>query len=340
MKKLLSLLFVVSLVFTPVFANGTSESGDSKQQETRTVKLSIPDPAKSSVGSFAEKFAELASEKTNGAVNVEVYADGVLFGGDQNSAINMLEDGGLDSLILSTSVFASFQPKMNIVSLPYLFSDYDEFVSFLNGAPGQELLGSLDFMNIDGLALAIRTYRIITNSKRPIHTPKDLEGIKIRVPNNKLWVEFFQAVGADPTPMNFKEVYTALQLHTIDAQENPAEVPYSNNFFEVQDYISRTNHIADSFGIFFNHDLWSSIDAETQAQLKEAAVEAADYKNTTDIAQEEEILKKLAEKGMKVNSLTAEEVKEFQTVALTIYPELAQMIGVDFVNESLAFLGR
>ncbi len=338
MKKVLGVLIIFSLICLPIFANANVEV-PSKAAVTK-VKLSIPDPAGSSVGAYAKKFAELASEKTNGSVVVEVFPDGVLFGGDQNAAINMLQDGGLDSLILSTSVFASFQPKMNAVSLPYLFSDYNEFISYLNGDPGQELLRSLEFMNIDGLALAIRTYRVVTNSKRPIFSPSDMVGMKIRVPNNKLWVDFFKALGADPTPMNFKEVYTALQLSTIDAQENPVEVPFANNFFEVQKYMSRTNHIADSFGIFFNHDVWSSFDADTQSQLKLAAQEAAAFKNKTDIEQEEQIVKKLIDKGMKVNSLSPAQVKAFQTVALKLYPGFESMIGAEFVKKSLSFLGR
>ncbi len=173
-------------------------------------------------------FRPAGCEESDDTVKVEVYADGILFGGDQNSAINMLQDGGLDALVLSTSVYASFIPQMNAVSLPYLFANYDQFTSYLDGAPGQELLASLDKLNIKGLALSLRTYRSITNSKRPITEPADLKGIKIRVPNNRLWVDFFGGLGADPTPMNFGEVYTALQLKTIDAQENPVEVPLAN----------------------------------------------------------------------------------------------------------------
>lgn len=337
MKKIALSLLVLALVFTNVaFAAGQQEA--TKKQTT--IKLSIPDPANSSVGSFAKVFAEKVAEKTNGNVTIEVYPDGVLFGRDQNAAINMLEDGGLDALILSTSVFASFEPRMNAISLPYLFSDYNEFIGYLNGAPGQKLLNSLDRMNIVGLSLAIRTYRSITNSRGPISVPADLKGLKIRVPNNKLWVDFFGALGADPTPMNFSEVYTALQLKTIDAQENPVEVPLANKFYEVQQYLSLTNHIADSFGIFMNDTVWSSFDTATQKLLKAAAVEAADHKNTTDIAEEEKIISQLEKNGMKVNRLTADQVKMFQNEAMKLYPKFESMVGPEFVKESLEFLGR
>ncbi len=337
MKKTLLIIVVLSLVFTSaVYAAGQQESSARRT----TVKLSIPDPANSSVGMYAKVFSEKVAEKTGGSVKIEIFPDGVLFGRDQNAAINMLEDGGLDALILSTSVFASFEPRMNAISLPYLFSNYDEFIGYLNGAPGQKLLNSLDRMNIQGLSLAIRTYRSITNSRGPIATPADLRGLKIRVPNNRLWVDFFGALGADPTPMNFSEVYTALQLKTIDAQENPVEVPLVNKFYEVQQYLSLTNHIADSFGIFMNKKVWNSFDANTQRLIKEAALEAAEHKNSTDIAEEEKIILALEANGMKVNRLTAEQVKMFQTEAMKLYPRFESMIGVDFVKESLDFLGR
>jgi TRAP-type transport system periplasmic protein len=337
MRKTVLAIMILALMFSNLaFAEGQKEDG-SKQT---TIKLSIPDPANSSVGMFAKVFSEKVAEKTNGNVKVEVFPDGVLFGRDQNAAINMLEDGGLDALILSTSVFASFEPRMNAVSLPYLFANYDEFIGYLNGAPGKTLLNSLERMNIVGLSLAIRTYRSVTNSRGPISVPADLEGLKIRVPNNKLWVDFFGALGADPTPMNFSEVYTALQMKTIDAQENPVEVPLANKFYEVQQYLSLTNHIADSFGIFMNNAVWSSFDATTQQLIKDAAEEAADYKNKTDIAEEEKIIAQLEEKGMKVNRLTEEQVKMFQSEALKLYPKFESMVGSEFVQESLDFLGR
>lgn len=304
------------------------------------VKMAVGDPIHSSVGVTAKHFAEEVRKKTNGAVAVEVFPDGVLFGGDQNAAVNMLEDGGLDALILSTSVYASFEKRMNAVSLPYLFSGYDEFQKYLNGAPGQELLGSLDRLNTVGLSLMIRTFRNVTNSKRPITVPADFKGIKLRVPNNKLWVEFFGPLGADPTPMNFREVYTALQLKTIDGQENPVEVPLANKFYEVQTYLSLTNHIADGYILGFNKRLWNKFDEGTKKILRDVALETALFKKTTDLAQEADIIKQLEAKGMKVNRLEPAQVAAFQKAALGLYPRFESLVGADFMRSSLKFLGR
>ena len=108
------------------------------------LRMAVPDPIGSSVGRAATRFAELVADKTGGEVTIEVFPDGVLFGGDQNAAINQLGSGALDGLILASSVYASFEPKMNAISLPYLFADYDQLKGYLGGEPGDELLASLD----------------------------------------------------------------------------------------------------------------------------------------------------------------------------------------------------
>ncbi|PKL13394.1 MAG: C4-dicarboxylate ABC transporter substrate-binding protein [Spirochaetae bacterium HGW-Spirochaetae-4] len=336
MKKLVLLVLMLSLIMGGLFAQGANETGG----KDKTIKLAVGDPIGSSVGVTAQDFAKRVESLTNGKVKVEVFADGILFGGDQNAAVNMVEDGGIDAVILAASVYSSFEPRFNAVCLPYLFADYDEFKAYLAGAPGQTLLSSLDTLNIKGLSLMIRTFRNVTNSRRPITKPDDLRGLKIRVPNNRLYVEFFKAMGADPTPMNFTEVYTALQLKTIDGQENPVEVPLANKFYEVQQHISLTQHMADAYVLGMNMILWNSFDAATQAQILQAANETANFKLEYDVSAENDILKQLADKGMAVNELSVEGKAEFQKKALAIYPMLSALIGEEFVKESLEFLGK
>lgn len=337
-KGVLAIILIVLMVsIQPVFAQGQQARPEEK---TYSLNLAVGDPIGSSVGKTAQYFADRVAEETDGRVAIKVHADGVLFGGDQNAAVNMLEDGGLDSLILSTSVYASFEERMNAISLPYLFGSYDEFQSYLEGEPGQKLLASLDKLNTEGLALMIRTFRNVTNSVRPIRKPSDLEGLKLRVPNNKLWVEFFGPLGADPTPMNFTEVYTALQLNTIDGQENPVEVPLANKFYEVQDYLSLTSHIADAYILGFNKDVWDSLDSDLQSTLREVALETAQYKLDMDLAAEAEIIEELKGHGMKVNSLSKDEMAAFQNAALELYPAFESLVGADFMESSLEFLGR
>ena len=338
---------VAAVAVTLAACGGDSETGTATGgsaaggcQEKATIRLGVGDPTKSAVAVTAQHFAEEVKKTSNGNLDVKVFPEGTLFGGDQNAAVNQVQNGSIDATILSTSVYSSFEPRMNAVSLPYLFNDFDQYLSFIEGAPGQTLLKSLEKVNTAGLAMIPRTLRQITNSKRPITQPSDLQGLKLRVPQNELWVEFFKSLGANPTPMDFTEVYTALQLNVIDGQENPVDVPLENKFNEVQKYLSLTGHIADAYILAMNQDKLNGLSAECQKVLREAAVEAAQFKADYDQEQSVKIIEQLKAGGMEVNELTAEQQKAFQEAAQKLYPQFESLIGKEFVDETLKFVGK
>jgi TRAP-type transport system periplasmic protein len=309
--------------------------------ESVTLRLAIGDPASSSVGVAAQHFADEVKEQSDGRIDVQVFPDGTLFGGDQNAAVNQMQSGSIDGTILSTSVYASFEPRMNAISLPYLFEDADQYVSYLEGEPGQTLLDSLDKLDTEGLALMTRTFRQTTNSQRPIAEPSDLEGLKLRVPNNELWVKFFGALGANPTPMDFTEVYTALQLGVIDGQENPVEVPLANKFYEVQKYLSLTNHIVDGYILAFNKEKFGGLDEEAQQILRDAAAETAEFKRGYDDEEADKAIAELESHGVEVNELSSEQMAAFQEEAEKLYPQFEALVGdPEFVAQTLEFVGR
>jgi TRAP-type C4-dicarboxylate transport system substrate-binding protein len=173
-----------------------------------------------------------------------------------------------------------------------------------------------------------------------VTTAADLEGLKLRVPNNQLFVKFFQAAGANPTPMAFTEVYTALQLGAIDGQENPVEVPLANRFYEVQDHLNLTGHIGDGYILAINQDLWQSLPDDVQAAMQEAANEVAAFKAEHDLAEEARVIEALKQEGMTVNELAPGEKDKLQQIALELYPQFEDLIGAEFMAQSLEFLGR
>lgn len=340
-----SVIFGALLALLVLTISACGQGGDQGQEgeqeaEQVTIRLAIGDPIESAVGVTAERFKELVEEKTNGSVTIEVHPDGTLFGGDQEAAIDQLRAGSLDMAVLSTSVYANFDSRMNAISLPYLFSDMEQFRNYLREGPGQELLNGLEAdMNTKGLALMTRSFRHVTNNVRPIETPGDLEGIKLRTPNNPLWVEFFGALGANPTPMDFTEVYSALQTGVIDGQENPVEVPLANNFYEVQDYLSLTGHIADGYVLGLNLELWNSLASEQQAALEEAAEETAQFKLEYDVDEEERMINELQEQGMQVNDLSEEQRAQFEEAARGLYPQFREIVGnEEFMNTTLNYV--
>jgi tripartite ATP-independent transporter DctP family solute receptor len=304
------------------------------------LRMAVPDPAESSVGQAATRFAELVAEKTGGEVVIQVFPDGILYGKDQNAAINQLGSGALDGLILATSVYASFEPKMNAISLPYLFADYDQLQAYLAGEPGQELLASMERLNIKGLGFFLRTFRNVTTRETPITTAEDFAGLNLRTPNNPLFVSLFQALGANPTPMAFSEVYSALQLKAIDGQENPVEVPFNNRLYEVQGHLNITQHLADSFLVGLSMAAWEKIPADHHTAVQEAAAEMIAERDAQEIAAEAEIIVKLQETGMQVNQLAAGELEKIQTIARGIYPQFEEQITPEFMQKSIDFVSN
>ncbi|MFN3317973.1 MAG: DctP family TRAP transporter solute-binding subunit [Allorhizobium sp.] len=309
--------------------------------QAETLTLSTPDPDSSEITVAANKFAELVSAKTNGEVTVKVFPNGTLYGGDPSAAVKQLAGGSLDMLVLATSLYANFNPKFSAISIPYLFDDEAQLRSYLAGEPGKELIADLDAIGIKGINLWPRPFRQMTNSKLPIEKPEDLAGLKFRVPNNPLWVEFFGKLGAVPTPMAFAEVYNALQLKVVDGQENPINVPLSAKFYEVQKYVSITNHMGDGWVLGINPAKYESLSDAHKKAIEEAAVEAEAWKVENDNATAEKTIAELQGHGMQINRLSPEQQQAFVAVAKQLYPVFAGLVKDQaFFDKTVAAVGK
>lgn len=306
-----------------------------------TFNLSTPDPDASEITVAARKFAEIVAAKTSGEVEIKVFPNGQLYGGDPSAAVRQLSGGSLDMLLLSTSLYANFNSKFTAISIPYLFDDTAQLRGYLAGPLGKELIGDLDKIGIKGLNMWTRPFRQMTNSRRPLLKPADLSGLKFRVPNNPLWVEFFGKVGASPTPMAFGEVYNALQLKVVDGQENPINIPVTAKFFEVQKYVTLSNHMADGWVLGINPAKFNALpDAQKQA-LQAAAVEAEAWKTANDAADEGKSVEFLRSKGMQVDALTPDQQKAFVAVAKELFPKFAGLVKDQaFFDKTLSAVGK
>jgi len=306
-----------------------------------TLTLSTPDPDNSEITVAANKFAELVAAKTNGEVTVKVFPNGTLYGADPSAAVKQLAGGSLDMLVLATSLYANFNPKFSAISIPYLFDDEAQLRAYLAGEQGQELISDLDKIGIKGINLWTRPFRQMTNSRHPIEKPEDLAGMKFRVPNNPLWVEFFKKMGAAPTPMAFAEVYNALQLKVVDGQENPINVPVSAKFYEVQKYVSITNHMADGWVLGINPAKFDALSDSEKAAITEAAKEAEAWKVENDAATAESSIAELEKHGMQTNRLTPEQQQAFVAVSKELFPVFAGLVKDQaFFDKTVAAVGK
>ncbi|MDH4440174.1 MAG: DctP family TRAP transporter solute-binding subunit [Rhizobium sp.] len=309
--------------------------------QAETLTLSTPDPDSSEITVAANKFAELVAAKTNGELTIKVFPNGTLYGGDPSGAVKQLSGGSLDMLLLATSLYANFNPKFSAISIPYLFDDEAQLRSYLSGEPGQELVADLQTIGIKGVSLWPRPFRQMTNSKLPIEKPEDLAGLKFRVPNNPLWVEFFKKMGAAPTPMAFAEVYNALQLKVVDGQENPINVPLSAKFYEVQKYASITNHMGDGWVLGINPAKFEALSDAHKKAIEEAGKEAEAWKVENDAATAETTIAELEKNGMTINRLTPEQQKAFVAISKELYPVFAGLVKDQaFFDKTVAFVGK
>ena len=224
MKKCLSSILALALTFSLVGCSGGSgstpsasgsASGDSSDPKV-SMNVSVPDADNSYIYAAAQEFKSRVEEYSNGSIELTIYPNGSLYGGDGNAAISSVGNGSLDIVILASSLYASFDPSFYVVSVPYLFDDTKQLQDYLNSDIGKDLFNSVESMGITCLGSWTRSFRQVTNSKKPINSPADLEGMVLRTPSNSLYVEFFTACGANATPMSFSEVYNALQLNTLD----------------------------------------------------------------------------------------------------------------------------
>lgn len=331
MKKVLAVLLVAVMVLSlsvSAFA-------------AKKITISVPDPTTSYIYAAAEEFAKRASEYSEGTLEFNVSANGSLYGGDTAAGIKQLGAGSLQMLILASSVYASFVPGFNVISVPYMFDDQAQLLQYLNSDIATELFNRVNRMGITVVGKWTRSFREVTNSKRPITEPDDLKGVVLRVPNNSLYVEFFTACGAVTTPMNFSEVYNALQLNTLDGQENPIDVPFSNKFYEVQKYISFTNHMADAWVVGINSRVFKGLDDKQRAAIEKAGAEVQQWNVDMMAREDQTALKTLTDNGMVSNPVTPEAMKKFIEVSKSCYGKFRELIKDNkLFDATAAFTGR
>lgn len=348
MKKCLSMLLAMAMVLTLASCGGNdaagtgSASGSTSASDPKvSFNVSVPDADNSYIYAAAMEFKSRVEEYSNGSIELNVFPNGSLYGGDGNAAISSVGNGSLDIVILAASLYASFDPSFYVISVPYLFDDTQQLQDYLNSETGVNLFNSVESMGISCLGRWTRSFRQVTNSKRPINSPADLEGMVLRTPSNSLYVEFFTACGANATPMSFSEVYNALQLNTLDGQENPVDVPATNNFYEVQKYISATNHIADAWVVGMNSAKLNSLTENQQNALKQAADECQQWYVDYQAEKDSEMLKLLTDNGMEYNEVTEEGFEQFVEVSKGLYPKFQEMVANDeLFNATVEFCGK
>jgi len=297
-----TLLASVALV-----ACGLAAAQDIKE---RSFKLGLQNPKGHPLVTGAEKFAEIVAAKSGGKLKVNLFPGGVL-GGDA-ATVSALQGGTVEMTALNSGILASQVKDFEVFDFPFMFANPQEADAVVDGAFGQKMHAKLADKGIVGLAYWELGFRNITNSKRAVNKIEDLEGLKLRVIPNAINVDWVKAVGANPTPMAFPEVYAALESKAIDGQENPLNVILANKFAEVQKFLVLSNHQYNPQSLIISKKVWDTLSAAEKKIIQDAAVESAAFQRKTSRDAAAGQLAALKTAGMTVTELSPAELNRMR----------------------------
>ncbi|MGQ7248488.1 TRAP transporter substrate-binding protein [Halomonas sp. V046] len=271
----------------------------------------------------ATKFEELVEARSDGKVDIEIFPNATL--GDERTLLEGMQIGTVDMGVITNGPVANFVEEMAVFELPFLFSSPDEAYSVLDGPIGQELLDKLADVNLKGLAYAERGFRNLTNSQHPVKTPEDIDGLRIRVMENPVYVDTFRELGANAVPMAWTEALTAMQQGTIDGQENPVNVIHSFKLDETQKYMTLSRHTYAPAIFVMGMPAWQKLPEAAQDVIETAAHEAAQYEREQNAAMQSEQLAELAEAGMEIEE--SPDIAAFQDAVAPVYETYGEQFG-------------
>ena len=306
MKKFLAIV----LAFCMVFALCATAASADYDKITLTMAVNGTDTQVDS--RVARYFGELVEAESDGRVKVEVYPNDQLAGGSSSKGVEMISDGSTDVAAYATVALSVLDARLGIALVPWTFTSYQEAREVID-ATGLDYYNTLlEPQNMIALASFHNGFRQLSNNKHAVLTPDDLKGLKIRVPGGEIYMSFFRELGADPTNLNWSEVFTALQQGTIDGQENGVSVTSTSGVLEVQKYVTIWNYSYENDLIVVNLDLWDSLNEETQNMLREKAVEAANWGRDIVEAEHDQLIEDFRAQGVQVDVLTDEQIQVFK----------------------------
>lgn len=269
LRKVLLLTCVALMAFGSLFAQGAAEEGSKElvvaMHSARTDTV---------VWGIAERIKEGIEDQTDGALMVRLLGPEV---GGERDLLEATSRGEYQIMQSGDMVIAQYAPKYGVTSVPFVFPDYESVAMAYDGELGKKMDESLkENGNLRLIGRSLRGARLLTATK-PIRTPADLKGVKIRVPEIATWLTVWQAVGAQPTPVAWSEIFTALQTGVVDAQENPIAQIYEAKLYEVQDYIMMTEHLLAYFHWVINDDFLNSLSSEQQQIVLDVVKDATDW---------------------------------------------------------------
>ncbi len=321
-KALLLAIAAATLITTLTF-------GAQAGERARELRMSVTTSETSVWMVGAREFKRLLEERTNGRFKVSIYPNEQLSGGDMVKGVEMLFTGVNDLDIHSTINMTGFIPQLNVINMPWIFSKgYESVDEIMINGNGAKMVGDLiEKKGAKMLALGEVGFRQLTNNVRPVSKVSDMIQLKIRTPAIKMYIDLFRIFGADPTAMNFAEVFTALQQGTIDGQENPLDTIRSAKIQEVQKYCTIWNYSYDPIALSVSNKVWNRLSDADKAIFVQAGKEAMQTQREEARKKDAQIIEEFRKVMTEITILTPEQVQEFKKAAEPVYETYRAQVG-------------
>lgn len=300
------------------------------QIKERTIKLSAAVPQGHPFGAGAAALTACVAEKSGGKLKIQGFWNAQL--GSDQQAVQAVRSGTLDIVVASTSPLVGLVPQLGVFDLPFLFTDEKEADAVLDGSVGQKISERLLGVGLVNLAYWENGFRNMTNSRHPIQKWEDLQGMKVRVMQNNVFLDTFSNMGANAVPLAYGELYTALETKAIDGQENPYANIYSAKFYEAQKYLSITQHAYTPAVVMYSKRLWDQLSTDEQGVFTACAAVSRDKERQVNREQANEALAKLKGLGMTINEVAPDELKRMREKANAVYQKHAAPIGAETLD--------
>ena len=331
--RLLAVLMALAIAFS-AFAGGASAGGggaaSAAQDATLTLKIGISAPANDPRAISIMEFAKEIEAKTGGKLKGQLFHSGQL--GSDAALIEALalDSGSVDMIISDTGNYATYVPRMGISAMPFLFSNFETAWKFMDSEIVAEIERELNKHNMRVLAHYCNGFRCVTTGSRVIKTPADMKNMLIRVPENPVYMATMRALGANPQPLPFAEVYMALRQGTFDSQENPIPVIYNNKLYEVQKHISITNHTYAGMAVAISEKIWKQLSPSQQKIVADAAKASEKSNRAMNKKMTEDFISLLAKEGM---TITNPDLKLFVDATKNVKNEFEKTYGTDLLKK-------
>jgi len=313
-------------------------AGAGAQVKERTLKFAFQNQTGHPQAQGAQKFADLVSAKSDGKITVKLFPGGAL-GGDLQT-VSALQGGTVEITVLNAGILSAQVKEFAVYDFPFLFNNGQEADAVTDGPFGQKLFGTLEDKGLHGLGYWDLGFRNVTNSKRPIAKADDIAGLKIRVIQSPIYVDLFNTLGANATPLPFPELYSALDQKAVDGQENPNTVILSSKFAEVQKYVTQTRHIYNPQALIVSKKTWDTMSDQEKKIISDSASEATTFQRQASRGAADSALEALKQAGMTVTELPPTEVAKLREKVKPVIDKYTASIGEATVKELMAEIAK